>query len=103
MNYLKPYSFSLSFIFCCAIYFTENRIPLKTPDHCRSLLLTNLPDKSPGFNQQIILATSKYDNSLQGVVVSFNGTSLTFSSPTTTDGMARSPGRIVSFHRLTIE
>ncbi|HKO80472.1 MAG TPA: hypothetical protein VJU78_08760 [Chitinophagaceae bacterium] len=102
MNFLKLYSFSLSFIFCCAIYFGKKRPLLNASDHFRSFQLTNLPDKSLRFNQQLILATSKYDNSLHRAVVSFNSTSLMLSSPTTTDGMARSPGRIVSFHRLMI-
>ena len=40
---------------------------------------------------QLIFATSKYDNSPQGAIVGFtrfNGKPLTFSSSTTTDGMA---------------
>ena len=98
MKSLKLYSFSLSSIFCCVIYFAENQIPHQTTDFLKSFQLINLPDQSSGFTQQIILATSKYDNSLPGAIVRFNDVPLIFSSPTTTDGMARSPGRIVSFH-----
>ncbi|MGZ5218424.1 MAG: hypothetical protein ACXWV6_13095 [Chitinophagaceae bacterium] len=130
MKYLKPYGFSLSFIFCCAISFAQDRVVLKEPDHNKPTLFSSFPDKIPveinelknlfsntaakgkevntsfrdkklpGFKGKIISATSKYNNSLQSVVVrstQFNGATLTFSSFTTTDGTVRYSGRIVSF------
>lgn len=81
MNYLKPYSFSLSYIFYCAISFAKNRALLNTPNRFGLFQLPDFPGHSPEFHQQIILATSKYDNSLQGAVVSFNGKSLMPSLP----------------------
>lgn len=130
MKYLKPYGFSLSLIFCCAISFAQDRVVLKEPDHNKPTLFSSFPDKIPveinelknlfshtaakgkeintsfldkklpGFRGKIISATSKYNNTLQSVVVrstQFNGATLTFSSSTTTDGTVRYSGRIVSF------
>ena len=130
MNYLKLYGFSLSFIFCCTLSFAQDRVVLHEPDHNKPALFTNLPDnipfdsnelnslfnnnaakgkeadagllnkKLPGFNGKIISATSKYNNTLQSVVIrsaGFNGATLTLSSFTTTDGTVKYSGRIVSF------
>lgn len=99
MNYLKLYGFSLSFIFCCAISFAQDRVVLKEPDHTKPTLFKSFPDKIPvdtnelknlfsntaakgkeanvsfldkklpGFNGKIISATSKYNNTLRSVVV----------------------------------
>lgn len=99
MNYLKLYGFSLSFFFCCAISFAQDRVVLKEPDHSKPTLFKSFPDKIPveineltnlfsntaakgkeantsfldkklpGFNGKIISATSKYNNTLRSVVV----------------------------------
>jgi hypothetical protein len=130
MKYLKLYGFSLSFIFFFTTSFAQDRVQLNEPDHSKPSLFKDLPDKIPvevselnsllshtaskgtaiknnfldkklpGFNGQLISATSKYNNTLRSVVVKstrFNGATLTFSSSTTTDGTARYTGRIVSF------
>ena len=100
MNYLNLYGFSLSFIFCCATGFAQNRATINEPDYNKPTLFTNFPDKIPvdsnelkslfshtatkgkevhvrfmdrklpGFNGKIISATSKYNNTLHSVVVS---------------------------------
>lgn len=130
MNNLKLYGFSLSLIFCCTLSFAQDRVVLREPDQNKPRLFTNFPDKIfietyeletlfsntaargtttkvgfiekkiPGFNGEIISATSKYNNTVRSVVVRstrFNGATLTLSSFTTTDGTVRYSGRIVSF------
>jgi hypothetical protein len=99
MKYLKPYGFSLSFIFCCAISFAQDRVVPKEPDHNKPTLFSSFPDKIPveiselknlfgntaakgkevntsfldktlpSFKGKIISATSKYNNTLHSVVV----------------------------------
>ena len=99
MKYLKLYSFSLSFLFCCATSFAQDRVVLKEPDQNKPTLFANFPDKIPveinelknlfsntaakgmeandsfiekklpGFKGKIISATSKYNNTVHSVVV----------------------------------
>lgn len=130
MKNLRLHGFNLLLILCCTACFAQDRVVLKEPDQTRPALFdqfpgkiavetselknffgniaargksasTNFLDKTfPGFDGEIISATTKYNNTLRSVVVKstrFNGATLTFSSSTTTDGTVRYSGRIVSF------
>ena len=61
----------------------------------------NLSDKSQfPFEGQIVSVASKYENSIQSVVVrstNYNGATLTVSRITNTDGTIRYTGRLMSF------
>ncbi len=90
MNYLKLYSFGLTLIACYAAHFVQSSTTYQLSSHCDSFSFTHLPVQSFPF-QKIIFAASKYDNVPSNTIVNFtrfNGKPLTFSSPTTTDGMA---------------
>lgn len=116
--------------YCTLIQAQEDRVLLREPDHNKPALFKQLPDKLPvevnelnhlfspvaakgdhsspkfldkqipGFEGQIVSATSKYNNTLRSVVVKstrINGATLTLSSSTASDGTTRYSGRIVSF------
>ena len=106
----------------------EQKVPLNEPDYNKPLLVSNLPDKIPvnteninnllnapvGRNAQfrltednsvqfageVVSTASKYNNSIQSVVIrsdSYNGARLTISKITNADGSIRYSGRIISF------
>jgi hypothetical protein len=106
----------------------ESRIPLNEPDNNKPRLFSGLPDKIPvtinnidnilsapvGRNNQfrlsedntlqfageVISTASKYNNSIQTVVIRsdvFEGARLTITKVTHPDGRIRYSGRIISF------
>ena len=106
----------------------ETKIPLNEPDNNKPRLFSSLPDRIPvtisnvdnillapvgrssqfrlsednslQFAGEVISAASKYNNSMQSVVIrsdDFNGARLTITKITKPDGSIRYTGRIISF------
>lgn len=106
----------------------EQKVPVNEPDYNKPRLFTNLPDKIPvsisnidniitaplgrsssfrlsddnsiQFAGEVVSTASKYNNSIQSVVIRsdmFNGARLTISKITNADGSIRYTGRIISF------
>ena len=130
MNYLKNSSLSLLFLLFAVTAFTQSEGSTNKSDQSKPLLFSGFPDKIvvdindlktvfsdvaakgtnvaikfadqtlPGFKGETVSTASKYDNTIQSVVIrstQFNAATLTLSSSTTTDGAARYTGRIISF------
>jgi len=130
MNYLKNSGLSLLFLLFTVAAFAQSKDPINKPDQNKPSLFAGFPDKIPvdinelktvfsnaaakgnnaalkfadnklpGFSGKIVSTASKYNNSIQSVVIrstQFNGATLTLSSSTTTDGAASYTGRIISF------
>lgn len=129
MKNLRIPGFSLLFILLCSIVAAQDRIPLNEPDLNRPKLFNDLPDQIPvtandlknfittnketgkqvqlnasdnktGFSGKIVSHTSKYQNTMNSVVVrlnNFNEATLTLSSSTQPDGTVLYTGRIISF------
>lgn len=106
----------------------EQKVPVNEPDYNKPRLFTNLPgkisvnnnlidniltaplgrsssfrlseDNSFQFAGEVVSTASKYNNSIQSVVIrleTFNGARLTLSKITNADGSIRYTGRIISF------
>ena len=130
MNYLINSGFSLLFLLFAVPAFTQSEASINKSDQTRPLLFSGFPDRIavdindlktvfsdvaakgtnvatkfadqtlPGFKGETVSTASKYDNTIQSVVIrstQFNGATLTLSSSTATDGAARYTGRIISF------
>ena len=130
MNNLKISGLSLLFLFIAAPAFTQSEGSNNKSDQTKPSLFAGFPDriavsinelksvfsniaakgtnvaikfadeKLPGFKGETVSIASKYNNSIQSVVIrstQFNGATLTLSSSTTTDGAAHYTGRIISF------
>ena len=130
MKYLKNSGLILLFLLFITTAFAQSKVPIPNSDQNKPSLFASFPDriavdinelktvfsnvaakgnnvaikfadnKLPGFSGKIVSTTSKYNNSIQSVVIrstKFNGATLTLSSSTTTDGAASYSGRIISF------
>jgi hypothetical protein len=130
MNYLKSSGLSLLFLLFAAPAFTQSEASINNSDQTKPFLFSGFPDRIavdindlktvfsdiaskgtnvaikfadqtlPGFKGETVSTASKYNNSIQSVVIrstQFNGATLTLSSSTATDGAARYTGRIISF------
>ena len=130
MNYLKSPGLSLLFLLFTAHAFPQSEASINKSDQTKPFLFSGFPDRIavditdlktvfsdiaskgtnvaikfadqtlPGFKGETVSAASKYNNSIQSVVIrstQFNGATLTLSSSTTTDGAASYTGRIISF------
>ena len=130
MKYLNNSGLSLLFLLFNTAAFAQSKVPIPDSDQIKPSLFASFPDKIavdinelktvfsnlaakgtnvaikfaddklPGFSGKIVSTASKYNNSIQSVVIrstKFNGATLTLSSSTTTDGAASYSGRIISF------
>lgn len=135
MNYLKKSGFSLLFLLFAATAFAQGESSTDKSDQTKPFLFSGFPDRIavdinelktvfsniaskgtnvaikfadqtlPGFKGETVSTASKYDNTLQSVVIrstQFNGATLTLSSSTTTDGAALYTGRIISFQHADV-
>ena len=115
-------------LFSLCSFAQNEKDPVNKPDYKKPKLFSNLPDKIPvsidkinallstpvgnamslkvaegsalEFNGEIVSRASKYENSIQSVVIrstNFNGASFTISKITKADGTVSYSGRIISF------